>query len=192
MASASAASHAPVVAILSASRRTLTEARPILLESVKINITDLARYKWPTHPLNTDSRVGDILQHVVFDLWPCDVCFSDVERAYIAKLLRSLSKLPVLKSLTIELVPDPAHHHYTITFNSRQENEIQTAVEGAARDFFGPIITGCLSRSKPIRAVVRAHSQHGWKFALKTHAPLRVVNSDNYWSVQKNMVRIRA
>lgn len=190
-----AASHAPIVAILFVSRKALAEARLVLIESVEINVSTLARYKWPTHPLNTNFRIGDILQHVVFNFWACQGdCLTEMGRSSsfrnvgALQLLRNPTKLPVLRSLTIQL---SGHDHFVRVAEPGGKKEIQTAVEDTAKICAGSLIIGCECQGKIIRAARRAHCQRDHAFALKAQSALMVNYAGDGWEATDHMVCIR-
>lgn len=186
-----APSHAPIIAMLFVSRKTLCEARPVLIESVKINVTQLAQLNWPTHPLNTNFKVGDILQHVVFDLWTCHGYCTRTTCCWDQQLLGCLSKLPVLRSVTIKLSPGPASLFFRIVFTKAQEYKAtKAALEAAAEDGSGVIIIGHDCQSRAIRAVARAYSRRGCSFALKTQAAVRVLYGNDCQVTDDLVVRI--
>lgn len=97
----------PDVSILFVSRKTLYEARPILLDSLVVDIELIAAYGWRTYPGNTNFKIGDHLRHVYIDisadrLWyTCPWYF---ERTFtISSIRKCFQHLPFLRSVSYQL-----------------------------------------------------------------------------------------
>lgn len=173
--------------ILFVSRKSLTVARTALLDSARFTVDLALRCCWSTNPLNTNFRIRDLLQHIEIFFWRCDTSCKRTDLGhgrwgagyrccgpYVgAELLRSLEKLPDLRSLTLDTTPRRWHACFIEVLNPECDNEIQRALEDAAEAGLGGMIIGYRDVMRTIiLPAVQACSRQGHSFALRTRSRL--------------------